>query len=927
MAKIALVTEELSVFGLSGGIGAAFCELALVLAGEGNEVDVIYVPPAVPSASDERRLRETFAEDGISLQIVDPSRWVWAAEGAKERAYAVYRYLVEKSTEWDFIHFHEYKGLGFFCAAAKEQGEAFAETILIVQLHGPLRWTLHTNAALFHHPDQLLVDYLERESIRLADHVISPSRYLIDWMKQNDFILPADDRVHVIKNNFRINNNNFRSALITEEKINVRDIIFFGRHERRKGILSFCDALDLAADAIEQAGVSVCFLGGLGELNGMPSGVILNQRSRKWRFPVEFRVGLDRRGALAFLRTRPDALVVMPSSAENSPYTVLEAIAVGRAVLTSKEGGAGELIDEKFHNEALVDTDPVALAVRIKELIESGVRIPCLAELPSQIADQWIAFHRDLPRAVAMAVDEVSHPKVVVGITHFERPEKVIAAITSAIRQTYNNLEIVVVDDGSRSEATRTSLPQIRAMLDKVGGRLIERENGYLGAARNTIARSTDSDYLVFLDDDDLLFPDAVQRMVRAAQRTGAEVINCLNYFLDVQERSKYELRPESWQGKVSYIPLGGPLSVSHLANHFGAATALIRRDFFDSIDGYTEIQRVGYEDYELFLRVVQAGGRIAILPEPLYLYEVGKPSMVSTTSRVENKRRVFAAVDCACNVPAWRDALELAAGIEAIADEANHIRWVRSNSPHRELLERMVSQKRVLSDRVKDLVEHARAIGAAGAAMAWTDALLPADEAVDVRKVRAARRSSNVTPITHPSGLPLEIADLLVSLSLGRIDTAARELATNVARQNEISGYHLECLRQIIESSELKADTAALLLKTLADAWVNRDIETDLRSLLGLLAIISGKPHEARDHFAEVIIAEAPQYIRANPDVGEAFGDGAIESALQHFHEFGQAEGRIGFDVLKRAAATFSKREDRRVTTSELVKADIHLA
>ncbi len=926
MAKIALVTEELSVFGRSGGIGAAFYELALVLADQGDEVDIVYVPTSKPTPADEARLRESFAEHGIALQVVDVSRWAWAVGGVKERAYAVHRHLVEKAKTWDVVHFHDYKGLGFFSTAAKEQGEAFAETTLVVQLHGPLRWTLHANAALFFHPDQLLIDHLERESIRLADHVVSPSRYLVDWMKANDFVLPPDDRVHVIKNVCSQSVKMRRGERSTGRRIDVRELIFFGRHERRKGIVSFCEALDRAAPAIEMAGVSVCFLGGLGELNGMPSGVFINERARSWTFPLEFRVDLDRRGALAFLASRPDALVVIPSSAENSPYTVVEAMSVGRPVLTSLQGGARELIAEAFHDEAVVETDPVSLAARITALIEGGVRVPDFAEQPEAIAEQWIAFHRDLPRPVAAPSANSARPKVVLGITHFERPDKVIGAIVSALRQTYDNLEIVVVDDGSRSEATRAALPRIRKMLQRAGGRLLERENGYLGAARNTIAQATQSDYLLFLDDDDLLFPDAVERMVGAATRTGAEVVNCLNCFLDVGERPKYELAPETWPGKASYVPLGGPLSLAHLGNHFGAATALLRRDFFEKIGGYTEIQRVGYEDYELFLRVVQAGGRVVILPAPLYLYEVGKPSMISATSRIVNKRRVFEAIDFAAGASAWRDALELATGAETVADEANHAQWARSLSPHRELLERLVSPERTLSEKVEDLAAHARAVGSPGAAVAWGDATRRPDDVGggEERRVRVTRGASGGAASSFGAGLPLEMSDVLASWSLGRVDTAAREFAEIVARRGEVARYHVDCLHLLIAEPKFEAETATLLLDALSGAWVDRDAATDLRGVLGLLAAIADRHSEARDHLGAVEAAEADDYVRLYPDLAEAFGEAARSRALRHYHDYGHGEGRSGFRILARVAETYGRRHGRRVSpfvlTTEIV-------
>src|SRR4249919_997042 len=91
----------------------------------------------------------------------------------EKRSYAICRHL-EECPAYDYIHFHDYKGLGFFATTAKKQGLSFADSTLVVQLHGPTRWTMDANSAFFGHEDQLVIDHLERGAIRNADHVVSP---------------------------------------------------------------------------------------------------------------------------------------------------------------------------------------------------------------------------------------------------------------------------------------------------------------------------------------------------------------------------------------------------------------------------------------------------------------------------------------------------------------------------------------------------------------------------------------------------------------------------------------------------------------------------------------------------------------------------------------------------------------------------------
>ena len=186
-------------------------------------------------------------------------------------------------------------------------------------------------------------------------------------------------------------------------------------------------------------------------------------------------------------------------------------------------------------------------------------------------------------------------------------------------------LQIVVVDDGTRSPEARQALAGMKPLFDKLGVRLIEQENLYLGAARNRAARETRSDYLLFLDDDDIAFPTMIQSLVTAAEATGADVVNCLNLFMPESRRSEAHPFPSDFKQKISYVPLGGPLSLAPVQNTLGAATALIRRTAFEKLGGYTELHSVGHEDLELFVRALQAGMRIEICPIPLYLYKVGR--------------------------------------------------------------------------------------------------------------------------------------------------------------------------------------------------------------------------------------------------------------------------------------------------------------
>lgn len=82
--------------------------------------------------------------------------------------------------------------------------------------------------------------------------------------------------------------------------------------------------------------------------------------------------------------------------------------------------------------------------------------------------------------------------------------------ITSIINQTYNNLEIILVDDGSPDKC-----PEMCDRWAEIDSRIrvIHKENGGLSSARNVGIDSASGEYIFFLDSDDMLFPNSLQEL------------------------------------------------------------------------------------------------------------------------------------------------------------------------------------------------------------------------------------------------------------------------------------------------------------------------------------------------------------------------------------------------------------------------------
>lgn len=113
-------------------------------------------------------------------------------------------------------------------------------------------------------------------------------------------------------------------------------------------------------------------------------------------------------------------------------------------------------------------------------------------------------------------------PKVSIIIPVYKVEKYLDACVTSVIAQTYRDLEILLIDDGSPDNCP--TLCDVWAEKDS-RIRVIHQNNGGLSAARNAGIEASTGDYLLFVDSDDTIETDVVQRAMEAQQHSGAELV------------------------------------------------------------------------------------------------------------------------------------------------------------------------------------------------------------------------------------------------------------------------------------------------------------------------------------------------------------------------------------------------------------------
>lgn len=188
--------------------------------------------------------------------------------------------------------------------------------------------------------------------------------------------------------------------------------------------------------------------------------------------------------------------------------------------------------------------------------------------------------------------------------------------LASILDQSYQHLEVVLVDDGS-TDATGRIADEVAARDPRV--RVLHQDNVGLGATRNIGAHRARGEYLAFADSDDLVPPQAYERLVASLRRSGSDLATGM---------------AQRFDGETTYFT---PLMREHHDRHRERTTVdehpllladvfawnkVFRRSFWDSARlGFPG--GVRYEDQPAITRALLSAEAIDVLPDLVYGWRV----------------------------------------------------------------------------------------------------------------------------------------------------------------------------------------------------------------------------------------------------------------------------------------------------------------
>lgn len=187
------------------------------------------------------------------------------------------------------------------------------------------------------------------------------------------------------------------------------------------------------------------------------------------------------------------------------------------------------------------------------------------------------------------------NPKVSIVIPVYNGANYVADAIESALAQTYKNLEVVVVNDGSKDNGATEEA--IKPYLDKIV--YVRKENGGVSSALNVGIKTMTGDYFSWLSHDDLYSPDKIEKQVALIQ-SEHDIILCSGDLID-ENKKPINYIVKTIDGRLN----GRQLYLQNINGYsLNGLGFLIPKQAFIECGGFDESMRY-LQDYDEWLRIM----------------------------------------------------------------------------------------------------------------------------------------------------------------------------------------------------------------------------------------------------------------------------------------------------------------------------------
>ena len=209
--------------------------------------------------------------------------------------------------------------------------------------------------------------------------------------------------------------------------------------------------------------------------------------------------------------------------------------------------------------------------------------------------------------------NNIFNPLVSIVIPVYNGANYVSEAIESALKQTYKNIEVIVVNDGSTDNTEKI----VKKYGDKI--RYFYKENGGVASALNLGIKNMKGEYFSWLSHDDVYYPNKIERQIEELKNidkdnilySGFELINDKSEFLCALEIAS----------KNEYRKLNNSFYALLLSGLNGCSLLIPKKAFYE-VDFFNEDLKCT-QDYDLWFKIFKNGYKIKYMPEFLFQHRI----------------------------------------------------------------------------------------------------------------------------------------------------------------------------------------------------------------------------------------------------------------------------------------------------------------
>jgi glycosyltransferase involved in cell wall biosynthesis len=209
-----------------------------------------------------------------------------------------------------------------------------------------------------------------------------------------------------------------------------------------------------------------------------------------------------------------------------------------------------------------------------------------------------------------------TNPDISVIVRTIGRPFVLNGALSSLRNQTYKNFEVIIVEDGpvSSKEYIYSQFPDLKIQYFFTGFQVGRNKAGNIGLS------NAKGKYLIFLDDDDIFFPEHLEILYRTVENQNVKAAYSIAYEVQTEVIST---NPYQYKEKAEKVVFNQPFNLLLLLwkNYIPIQTILFHRTLYEELGGFDESLEI-FEDWDLWIRYATAT-RFIFVPKITSKYRV----------------------------------------------------------------------------------------------------------------------------------------------------------------------------------------------------------------------------------------------------------------------------------------------------------------